>query len=176
MALVGRGGATTPELVEMGSRGAPFFWTSAESQLYAEARRLAELGYLRPSKQPGRTRSRTRYEVTPRGIAALRRRLAEPAGFPRIQHEASFRLFAGDLIDDDAAILRSLDGLRADIERLELLLCQMEERAGMYPHRERYLRLQLSLARRMLDAHTGWLDEVSLELGGDGDASGGVVR
>ena len=160
LALVGRAGATTPELVEMGTRGAPFFWTSGESQIYAEVKRLAELGYVVPSKQPGKTRSRTHYELTPNGIAALRRRLTEPAGFPRIQHEASFRLFAGDLIEDDAAILRSLEGLQAELGRLEELLAQMDARASQYPHRERYIRLQLSLGRRMVDAHRDWLDEV----------------
>ena len=160
LALVGRGGATTPELVEMGTRGSPFFWTSGDSQIYAEAKRLVELGYLAASKQPGKTRSRTRYELTPVGIAALRGRLAEPAGFPRIQHEASFRLFAGDLIEDDAAILESLEGLRAELGHLEELLVQMDERAALYPHRERYIRLQLSLGRRMVDAHRDWLDEI----------------
>jgi len=164
LSLVGRSGATTPDLVEMGSRGAPFFWTSGESQIYSEVRRLAELGYLTRSKEPGRTRSRTRYELTPAGTAALRARLAEPAGFPRIQHEASFRLFAGDLIEDDAAILRSLEGLQEDVDRYEGLLREMESRAQLYPHRERYLKLQLSLARRLLEAHRDWLAEVAREL------------
>jgi len=37
--------------------------------------------------------------------------------------------------------------------------------AGTIPGRERYLRLNHRLARRIVEAHTAWLDEVERELG-----------
>jgi DNA-binding PadR family transcriptional regulator len=175
LAVVGRGGATTPEIVDMAARGAPFFWTSAESQVYAEPKRLLELGYLRASKTQGITRSRTRYELTEAGHEALRDSLAQPAGFPRIQHEASVRLLAGDLIGDDV-IVSSLEGLGTEIASLEEKLAALEERALLFPHRAKYLALQLRLARRLLDAHREWVREVSEELAPDGDAPGRAVR
>jgi hypothetical protein len=37
--------------------------------------------------------------------------------------------------------------------------------APTLPHRERYLRLNHRLARKLVVAHLEWLDEVELELG-----------
>ena len=42
MAVVGRDGASGPELVQMASGGAPFFWTGAGSHVLRTARRLIE--------------------------------------------------------------------------------------------------------------------------------------
>src|SRR4029077_11244520 len=89
--------------------------------------------------------------------------LRAPAGFPKLQHEASFRLFAGDLIEDEE-ILTSLQKLRADIEEMSTLVNTNIERAPNVPHRTRYLLLQQDLGRRLLKAHTDWLDEVEREL------------
>src|SRR5438105_3233048 len=116
LAAIGELGASTPELVEMASRGT-MFWTSSPSQIYAEPKRLVALGWITGEKQPGKTRSRTVYRLTDSGRAALREWLRAPAGFPKLQHAASFRLFAGDLIDD-AEILASLQQLREDIEQM----------------------------------------------------------
>jgi hypothetical protein len=41
----------------------------------------------------------------------------------------------------------------------------MEAARPAFPHRERYLRLEHSLARRLLQAHLDWIDEVERELG-----------
>jgi hypothetical protein len=41
-----------------------------------------------------------------------------------------------------------------------------EEREPGLPHRERVLGINRRLARRMLEAHGAWLDEVEAELGG----------
>jgi hypothetical protein len=40
----------------------------AESQWYAEPKRLARLGYLASRTEPGRTRPRTHYTLTVRGV------------------------------------------------------------------------------------------------------------
>ena len=54
--------------------------------------------------------------------------------------------------------------LRTEIGRLEQLVAESVEQAHGLPHRERYLLLQLSLVRRMLQAHKDWLDEVEQTL------------
>src|SRR5437660_9384868 len=110
LAAIGERGASTPELVDMASRGT-MFWTSSPSQIYAEPKRLLALGWITSEKQPGKTRSRTVYRLTPSGREALREWLRTPAGFPKLQHEACFRLFAGDMIED-GEILESLQRLR----------------------------------------------------------------
>jgi len=164
LGLVGRNGASTPELVDGARRGAPLIWAGAESQIYSEARRLASLGYLETEKQPAKTRSRTFYRLTERGRETLMGWLGTPAPFPRIQHEAAIRLLAADFVPDETT-LAALRPLRGEIERREALLAESEAAAHGLPHRERYLLLQLSLVRRLLRAHRDWLDELERELG-----------
>jgi DNA-binding PadR family transcriptional regulator len=164
LALVGRGGAGPHDLVRMMRRGR-VYWAAAESHFYAEPKRLERLGYLRSQKQPGRTRERTHYELTEQGERALVEWLAQPASFPRIQHEAVVRVLAGDLVDDGTT-LESLDGLRAELAEISADLDAGEAAAGALPHRARYLRLVHSLGRRLVRAHEEWLEEVERELGG----------
>jgi PadR family transcriptional regulator, regulatory protein AphA len=163
LALIGEGGAAPHDLVDMVRRGGRLFYAAAPSQLYAEPKRLAELGYVVAHKAPGRTRERTVYALTDRGREALRGWLAQPAPFPRIQNEANVRLLAGDLIDD-ATIVASLTAMRAELDELEELVAEGEAAMPSVPHRARYLRLSFSLARRLIAAHREWIDEVESEL------------
>jgi DNA-binding PadR family transcriptional regulator len=162
LALVGRGGAGPHDLVRM-MRSGRVYWAAAESHYYAEPKRLERLGYLRSEKRPGRTRERTHYHLTEQGEQALTAWLAEPAPFPRIQHEAVVRVLAADLVDD-AVVARSIEGLRTEIAELAARLDAAEETAKTLPHRERYLKLVHSLGRRLLRVHEEWADEVEREL------------
>jgi len=164
MSLVGRDGASGPELVEMATGAAPLFWTGASTHVLRVARRLAEAGYLSARTEPAKTRPRTVYELTDKGLGALRDWLAAPSSYPRIQHEAAVRLFASDLGDLEA-VLGSLRALRDDLPRLEALCDMFEERAQAIPHRTTAIRLELSLVRRLLHAHRDWIDDVERELG-----------
>ncbi len=167
LALVGEGGAGAHDLVDMLRRGGRLLYAAAPSQLYAECKRLAQLGLLSARTEPGQTRPRTVYALTAAGRAALVDWLGRPAPFPRIQSEANVRLLAGDLIDD-ATILRSLEGLRDEARELGAVVAENERRAEELPHRARYLRLSHSLTRRLLQAHLEWLDEVRETLSGPG--------
>lgn len=162
LVLVGRGGAGPHDLVRMMRQGR-VYWTASESHWYSEPKRLAELGYLAAEKQPGKTRERTHYTLTAKGNEALRAWIAEPASFPRIQHEAVVRVLAGDLVDD-AQLLESLQGLRTEVDDLNARLEAAEEIAAELPHRERYLRLVHSLGHALVRVHEEWLDEVEREL------------
>jgi PadR family transcriptional regulator, regulatory protein AphA len=166
LAAIGEQGASTPELVDMASRGG-MFWTSSPSQIYAEPKRLLALGWVTSKKRPAKTRSRTVYRLTPGGREALREWLRAPTGFPKLQHEASIHLFAGDLIEDHE-ILASLRKLRSDIEEMSAAVATNIARAPSLPHRTRYLVLQQDLGRRLLQAHSEWLDAVEAELGPGG--------
>jgi DNA-binding PadR family transcriptional regulator len=164
LALVGRDGAGPHDLVRMARQGR-VCWSAAESQYYAEPKRLEKLGHLRAEKRPGRTRERTHYVLTDSGRAALMEWAAEPARFPRIQHEAVSRLLLGDMVPD-AVLVAGLAGLREDIDRITAQLDAADVAAASVPHRTRYLRLNHALARRILEAHRMWIDQVERELGG----------
>src|SRR4051812_4563728 len=164
LVLVGEGGAGPHDIVRMMRRGR-VYWAASESQWYAEPKRLERLGLLRSRKEPGRTRPRTVYELTDEGRAALREWARTPVGFPRIQNEPIVRVLAADLVGDERA-LEGLRALRADLDEIDAALDAADAVAGRLPHRERYLRLNHRLARRVVDAHRDWLDEVERELGG----------
>lgn len=140
------------------------YWAAAESQWYAEPKRLERLSLLRSSRQEGRTTPRTHYELTEEGGAALREWLAQPSSLPRVQHEALVRVLAADL-GSDADVAASLGALAEDVAAKRELLDAAKERAGTLPHRERYLRLVHRLGELLLDAHEQWVAEVERELG-----------
>ena len=163
LALVGERGASPHELARMVRQGGPVYWTAAPSKVYAEPKRLAELGYLRGRSVPGETRPKMVYRLTARGKRALRGWLRSPARFPRIQDEAHLRLLAGDQLED-WQILRSLGGLRDQLADLNRLVDEMEAGEGRLPHKRRNLALAHRLARRLIAAYEGWVDEVEAEL------------
>jgi DNA-binding PadR family transcriptional regulator len=164
LTLVGRNGAGPHDLVRMARQGR-VYWSAADSQWYAEPKRLEKLGYLRAEKRPGRTRDRTHYTLTDAGRNALLEWAAEPARFPRIQHEAVARLMLGDMVPD-AVLLAGLDGLRSDLDEITAQLDAADAAAASVPHRARYLRLNHALARRIVEAHRVWIRQAERELGG----------
>ena len=167
LALVGRGGAGPHDLLQMARRGRIYAW-AGESQYYVAPKRLAEHGYLEARKEPGKTRERTVYTLTEAGLTALREWAETPVSFPRLQHEALVRLLAADLVGE-AAVVRSLATLREDIADLSERLDEGEAAAERLPHRKKYLLLGNRLARRLLEVHLAWLDEVEAELAAGGD-------
>ena len=169
LALVGRGGAGPHDLVRM-MRSDPLYWAGSESQTYAEPKRLERLGYLHARKEPGLTRERTHYELTDRGLEALRGWLAEPATFPRIYHEAVVKVMAGDLVDPEVTIA-SLQPLKLELDDIRARIDEGDARASSIPGRKRYLDLNARLARRLVEAHDAWIAEIEAELG-SGDDSG----
>jgi DNA-binding PadR family transcriptional regulator len=164
LALVGQGGAGPHDLTRMMRQQGGLYWSAAESQWYAEPKRLEALGYLRSRKQPGRTRERTHYTLTAAGRKALRQWIAAPSGLPRIQDEAVVRVLAGDLAGDDRLLLASLAALRRELAEQRARFDDAERTAESLPHRRRYLLLVHRLGRLVLDAHEQWLDEVEAEL------------
>ena len=162
LTLVGEGGAGPHDLVRM-ARSGRIYWDAADSQWYAEPKRLEALGHLSSRKEPGRTRPRTHYTLTDKGRRALADWMQEPARFPRIQHDAVVRLLAADLVGEEA-VLASLRALREEIAEISARLDAAEAIATTIPNRERYLLLNHRLARRIVKAHIDWLDEVEREL------------
>jgi PadR family transcriptional regulator, regulatory protein AphA len=170
LTLVGQGGAGPHDLVRM-ARSGRVYWDAADSQWYAEPKRLEALGHLTARKEPGRTRPRTHYMLTDQGRDALAAWMDQPARFPRIQHEAVVRLLAADIVGE-RAVLDSLRALRDEIAEISARLDAAEAIAATIPSRRDYLLLNHGLARRIVEAHTHWLDDVERVLGSHSNAHG----
>jgi DNA-binding PadR family transcriptional regulator len=162
LVLVGSGGAGPHDLVRMARQGR-IYAAAADSQYYAEPKRLERLGYLASTKQPGRTHARTHYELTAAGREALRAWASEPVRFPRTLHEGVVRLLAADLVGEEP-VREGIVAMRAELDELDALMDVADEVAATLPHREKYLRINHRLARRLIDAHRAWVDEVEREL------------
>jgi DNA-binding PadR family transcriptional regulator len=162
LALVGRGGAGAHDLVRMARRGRVYAYGAA-SQYYAEPKRLERLGYLSAHKEQGKTRDRTHYTLTDKGLDALRAWAPKPTPFPRVDSEGVTRVLAADLVGENP-VRESISALRAEIADLSARLDEAEAVAETLPHRRKYLLLNLRLARRLLDAHLEWIDEVERAL------------
>jgi DNA-binding PadR family transcriptional regulator len=130
-------------------------------------RALARLGYLDARTEPGKTRDRTVYTLTDKGLDALRAWAITPVHFPSLEHEPLVRILITDLVGE-AVVRESIGTLRADIADLAARLDAAEEMAETLPHRRKYLMLGHQLGRRLLDVHLEWLDDVERELEADG--------
>jgi PadR family transcriptional regulator, regulatory protein AphA len=164
LVLIGEGGAGPHDLARMMRQGR-VYWTAAESQWYAEPKRLADLGYLEAEKRPGRTRERTHYVLTPKGCQAVADWVATPASLPRVQDEPIVRALAADLADP-ADVAGGLEALREQLAEREAMLDQAEEVAKTLPHREAVLMINHRHARRQLESERQWLDEIVAALRG----------
>jgi DNA-binding PadR family transcriptional regulator len=163
LVLVGQRGAGAHDLVRMARQGR-IYAAAAESQYYAEPKRLERLGYLTSREEPGRTHPRTHYSLTEKGLDALRVWAQEPVRFPRVLHDGVVRLLAADLVGD-GPVRDSIVALRAELDELDALMDAADAAAATLPHRERYLRINHRLARRLIEAHREWIADVEGELG-----------
>src|SRR6266513_1751317 len=120
LGLVGRGGAGAHDLLRMAKRGRILAW-AGESQYYTEPKRLAELGYLAARKEPGKTRERTVYTLTDRGLQALREWAQTPVTLTPLKSEPLLRLLICDLVGEEIT-RESMTTLRDDIADLQARL------------------------------------------------------
>jgi DNA-binding PadR family transcriptional regulator len=162
LALVGRGGASPHDLRQMATRGRLLAW-AGESQYYTEPKRLAALGYLEARQEPGRTRPRTVYSLTGKGLDALRDHARTPVTVTPLKSEPLIRLLMADLVGDDAT-RESMRTLRDDIADLQQRLLESAKAAEQLPHRRDYLLLVNRFLRRYLELHLELVDDVEREL------------
>jgi DNA-binding PadR family transcriptional regulator len=165
LGLVGREGAGPHDLLLMAKQGRMLAW-AGESQYYTEPKRLAKLGYLAARKEPGKTRQRTVYTLTHKGLKALREWARTPVTFTPLKSEPLIRLLICDLVGEELTH-ESIATLRHDIADIEQRLDDAELRASELPHREKYLRIEIDFMRRLLDLHRELIDQVERQLGND---------
>jgi PadR family transcriptional regulator, regulatory protein AphA len=162
LGLVGAGGAGAHDLMRMARRGRMLDW-AGESQYYVEPKRLAKLGYLEARKEPGKTRERTVYTLTDKGLEALREWARTPVHFTAFKSDALLRLLVADLVGEPVT-RTSMATLREDIADLQARIDEVEAGAESLPHRRKYLLLVASFMRRLLDLHLDLVDDVEREL------------
>jgi DNA-binding PadR family transcriptional regulator len=162
LGLVGRDGAGPHDLLQMAKQGRMLAW-AGESQYYTEPKRLAELGYLAWRKEPGKTRERTVYTLTDKGLEALREYARTPVAFTPLKSDVLLRLLICDLVGEDVT-RESIATLRKDIAVIEERLDDAQRRAQQLPHREKYLLLVTGFLRQLLDLHLQLITEVEREL------------
>ena len=162
LGLVGRDGAGAHDLLRMARRGRILDW-AGESQYYTEPKRLAGLGYLEAHSEPGRTRARTVYTLTERGLEVLRTYAETPVELTPLKSEPLLRLLLADLVGESTT-RQSLLTLREDIADVLARLEETEASAAALPHRSKYLLMVTSFLRRYVDLHLELVDEVEREL------------
>jgi DNA-binding PadR family transcriptional regulator len=162
LGLVGHQGAGPHDLLRMARRGRILDW-AGESQYYVEPKRLAKLGYLEARKEPGKTRERTVYTITDRGLEALREYARTPVHFTPVKSDPLLRLLIADLVGEQVT-RESIATLREDIADLQGRIAETEAAAERLPHRRKYLLLVTGHLRRLLDLHLELVDEVEREL------------
>jgi PadR family transcriptional regulator AphA len=158
LALVGRGGAGAHDLLRMAKVGRFLAW-AGESQYYVEPKRLAKLGYLEARKEPGKTRERTVYTLTDKGLDALREWVRTPAAFTPFKSEALIRILATDLVGEEA-VREGFESLRDDLEDLRTRMLETAERAKALPHREKYLGLGLEFVDGLIRLYEELVEKV----------------
>jgi DNA-binding PadR family transcriptional regulator len=163
LGLVGRGGAGAHDLLQMARRGRMLDW-AGESQYYTEPKRLAGLGYLEARRAPGKTRERTVYTLTEKGLDALRAYARTPVRFTPVKSDTLLRLLLCDLVGEPAT-RESMLTLRADIADVMQRLDEAEARADDLPHRRKYLVLVTEFLRAYLELHLELVETVEREFG-----------
>lgn len=108
------------ELTRSVRRSLRWFWSRADSRIYSELRKLADLGLASAQEEGPATRPRTRYSITEQGRLVLAQWLATPSSRFLLHFEPLLRVhLASHGTKDD--LLRSLQEARdvaADIRRV----------------------------------------------------------
>jgi DNA-binding PadR family transcriptional regulator len=158
LALVGRGGVGAHDLRRIAKRDRFLAW-AGESQYYVEPKRLARLGYLEARKEPGKTRERTVYALTDKGLDALREWVRTPLAFTPFKSDALIRIMATDLVGEEA-VREGFAGLRADLDDMRARAEEAGRRAKTLPHREQYLRLGLDFVEGLIQLYEELVEKV----------------
>ena len=133
LGLVGRGGAGAHDLLRLARRGRMLDW-AGESQYYTEPKRLARLGYLEARREPGKTRERTVYTLTEKGLDALRAYAETPVLFTPLKSDPLLRLLLCDLVGEPVTRASMLT-LRDELADLQRRLDESVATAEALPHR-----------------------------------------
>src|SRR5262245_43912657 len=129
---------STYELTKQMRLGWRFLWPRAESNVYAEPKRLAAAGLATAREEWTGGRRRTVYSITDAGREALREWLASPSSDQRYESEAVLKVFFAEngTRDDMLASIRALrDDANAAVSRWQEIADLYESGEGAHPNR-----------------------------------------
>ena len=105
------------DLAKLMRRSLHYFWPRAESNLYAEPKRLVEAGYAEAHEEWTGERKRSVYSITESGRTALGEWLATPPAGQRLESEPHLRLlFANYGTKND--LLATIGRVEADADEV----------------------------------------------------------
>ena len=150
---------STYELAQLMRRSLHFIWPRAESNLYAEPKRLVDAGLVAAEVGWTGDRKRTVYSITPEGRAALRDWLADEPPSQRLESEAALRVLYGNLGAKED-LLAAIARIAADADASIRHFCDLgEEYAsgdGRFPERIHVNALLLTLMVEQARASARW--------------------
>ena len=140
-----------------------FFWSPASSQIYAELRRLASLGYVTEREVAQERRPDKRlYRITPEGEGVLGDWLGAPGVEPDVHKSTlQLRLFFGAMVPH-GTLIAQLEEHRRQMLRV---LAQFEETEQRISSDDKFFFAYLSLRSGLAHARASlqWVEE-SLEI------------
>jgi PadR family transcriptional regulator AphA len=150
---------STYDLIRQMRLSMHYMWPRAESNVYAEPRRLVEAGLASAREEWNGQRRRTIYSITAAGRAALAEWIASPSARPRYENEALVKvMFAENGTRED--LLKSIRELRDEAEAGVAHFREIADRyaanEGEYPHRFGLSGLALRLAAEQQAATLRW--------------------
>ena len=158
---------STYELAKQMQRDLRFFWPRAESNLYAEPKKLVAHGFASADSKPRGKRRRTVYSITPAGTQALADWLGTAAAEPRWEAESivKFIFATGGSKEQLLENLRHFgEHATARWEAVEAVVRPYFDGDEPFPERTHInviaARLQLETAR----LHASWADQAVKEV------------
>jgi DNA-binding PadR family transcriptional regulator len=151
------------ELAKQLRRSLSHFWPRAESNIYAEPKRLvaASLAVARHEHSGGRRR--TLYSITAQGRRALRAWLSDPRGDTRFESEPVLKLFFADqgTKKDLLATVRAMrSAALQEKQHLTAIAGEYRDGAGPFPERLALSLVWVDLISSQLDATIAWAERI----------------
>lgn len=149
---------TSYELTRQARRSLRMIWPRSEANLYTEQKRLVRLGWARARTERVGRRTRTRYEITPKGAVALRAWMVTEPAEPRFEIEGILRVFFaehGSVEDLRQALEATATHVRAELEEGLEYLREYVDSEGPFPQRLN----QITLAATWISDSLALLDQ-----------------
>jgi DNA-binding PadR family transcriptional regulator len=157
----------TYELAQLMRRSLHFIWPRAESNLYAEPKRLVEGGMATAEVVWNGDRKRTVYSITPEGTAALRAWLGDEPASQRVESEPALRILYGN-VGSKSDLLAAVARVAADAEEAITHFCELGDEyardEGRFPERIHVNALVLTLMVEQARAASRWAAWASEEV------------
>ena len=144
-------------------------WPKAESVLYDEPKRLVRLGLATARQEPAGRRTRTVYEITGPGRAALAAWLATRPAPPRFESEPMLRLLyadRGSKQDALGAVAALRDWTTAQATGYLAQATGYLDGGGPFPERLHIIALFGAYYLDLLEATRRWTEVAEAEIGG----------